>query len=120
MQAEAFSAAPIDMAALQRTTDGDNQFLAELIELYLADVPVRLQKLSQAVDTGVAAEIKNEAHSLKGASANLAAVELQQLFARLEQAGANSQLDQAGQLYTLAMEEFQRVRDYLQQILATI
>jgi CheY-like chemotaxis protein len=107
---------PVDMAALRLITDGDEEFLRELVELYLADAPERMENLRRAVASRVAITIKQEAHGLKGASANLSAKGLQTLMAEIEQLAAAEQLAEVTDVMQAAESEFGQVQRFLQKV----
>ncbi len=108
---------PVEIEKLRQLTDNDEDFLRELVGLYLEDTPLRLKKLRLAVETASAAEIKSEAHALKGASGNLSALGLQHLFAKLEQSAAKNELGQTVAELTAIEAEFARVLSYLQNLI---
>jgi PAS domain S-box-containing protein len=108
---------PIDFAALQKLTDGDNEFLRELVELFLTDVPQRFANLKTAIANGAATEIKHEAHGLKGSCGNLAAKGLQKQMAELEKLAANHDLKNISPLLPAAEAELARVQQYFARVL---
>lgn len=116
IQAEINAKDPIDLPALLRTTAGDEEFMRELIELFLADAPQRMMQLQAAVQAGVADDITSAAHNLKGSSGNLSAPGLQAVFAQLEKQGAAGQLTEVGELLQIAELELIRVREFLQKV----
>ncbi len=63
----------------------DDRFVAEVVELFLIDGPVRLEALRSALAEGVGESLSNAAHTLKGTAANLGAVRLRLLCEQLEQ-----------------------------------
>jgi HPt (histidine-containing phosphotransfer) domain-containing protein len=68
--------APIDAAAfaeLLETVGGDREFLAELVDTYLADSPGLLAELRAAVANDDAATARRAAHTLKSTSASFGA-----------------------------------------------
>lgn len=72
------AAMPVDWEeGLSRAGD-DVEFFKELIELFLDDVPSRLQALENAVGTRDAANAAATAHSIKGAAANLSATRVRE------------------------------------------
>jgi two-component system, sensor histidine kinase and response regulator len=79
-------AATLDQAALAnvRAVDGEGAVLAEVIELYLDDVPVHLRALRNALEGGRLGDLGNAAHALKSASLNVGARALCDLSNRLE------------------------------------
>ncbi|RZJ21232.1 MAG: sensor histidine kinase, partial [Haliea sp.] len=77
----------MDFSRLQEFKDYDDEHLTmtrEVIELLLADAPVRLAALEAAVDAGDADALAKAAHALKGAASNVGATALQQACATLE------------------------------------
>jgi CheY-like chemotaxis protein/HPt (histidine-containing phosphotransfer) domain-containing protein len=80
--------------ALERV-GGDTQLLSEVIQLFLADCPLRLAAMKTALDTRDAEAIAREAHQLKGAAANLSVIGLFETAAILEQLGTESRFDAA-------------------------
>ncbi len=64
-----------------------SQVLAQLINNYLADAPQLLQAIRAAVETGDAAALKQAAHTLRSASANLGATTFSQMCKTLETIG---------------------------------
>ncbi len=108
---------PVDLPALQKLTDNDAEFLQELVELFLSDVPLRMANLQTAVAAASATEIKSEAHGLKGSCGNLAAKKMQQQMAEMEKLAANHELTTIPNLMTAAEAEFTRVQRFFHQVL---
>ena len=67
--------------------DDGGEFLRELINIFLADTPVRIAEIEQAAAAGCAADLMRAAHSIKGSAANFGAMELTQLARELENLG---------------------------------
>ncbi len=71
--------------ALQElSTAGSNDFLREIITLYLQDTPVLMAKLDQALADRDLMTVSRLAHSIKGSSGNFGATQLAQLAQNLE------------------------------------
>ncbi len=64
-------------AALERL-DGDAELLDEVVGIYREDAPQILGNLETAISARDARTAEREAHSLKGSSANIGAIRLQQ------------------------------------------
>jgi HPt (histidine-containing phosphotransfer) domain-containing protein len=109
-------AEPVDVEGLREAVGGDAQFLRDVIELFLSDVPGRIEKLKEAVAARDGQVIKQEAHSLKGASGSVRAGLLQEKFARLEKLGKEGQIESAGQELAEAEAEFTRIRSYFKSL----
>ena len=63
--------------------------LGELIQLYLDDMPNRLDGIRTAIETQDSAALRREAHRLKGSSQQMGAMRLTTLCAELENFGRN-------------------------------
>jgi len=79
-------AAPVvfDEASLRLRLGDDAAFLRELIETYLCDTAARLETIEAALKTGDTQAVSLEAHALKGASASVSLMEMQNLSLQLE------------------------------------
>ncbi len=108
---------PVDLPALQKLTDGDDEFLRELVELFLTDVPVRLANLQTASAAASALAIRHEAHGLKGSCGNLAARGMQQQMADIERLAASNELTTIPNLMHAAEAEFARVQRFFQKVI---
>jgi two-component system, sensor histidine kinase and response regulator len=111
---------PVDLPALQKLTDHDDEFLRELVDLFLFDVPIRMANLQTAIAAASATEIKSESHGLKGSCGNLAAKKMQQQMAEIEKLAANQELTTIPNLMTAAEAEFARVQRFFQKVLAAL
>jgi HPt (histidine-containing phosphotransfer) domain-containing protein len=81
-------ASPIDAATLANLleiTGGDQAFIDELVDTYVAEGGRLVGELVTAADAGAIADLVRPAHSLKSSSQNLGALELGELCRRLEQ-----------------------------------
>ena len=63
--------------------DGD-VFLREIVGIFLEDTPVRIAELHSGQAKGDVASFSRAAHSVKGSSSNLGAMELRAVAERLE------------------------------------
>ena len=75
-----------DRLTLLKRLDGDEELLEEVLSIYFEDVPVRLKNLRNALERGDESIAATEAHTLKGASANVGALELQAAALEIEKA----------------------------------
>jgi signal transduction histidine kinase/DNA-binding response OmpR family regulator len=87
---------PIDRAVLTRLSEsmgGDDAFVAELIEQFLADAPGYVAAAREALATHDAEAVRRAAHTLKSNAATLGASELADLSRELEAAAATGSLE---------------------------
>ena len=90
--------------------EGEPDVLGELVELFLADAPPRLDALRGAIEAGDASSVEGIAHALKGSCANLGAVSMGATCAELEEAGRAGDLSGAPARISVLEKEFGRVR----------
>src|SRR5687767_8257939 len=64
--------------------DGD-EFLKEIIAIYLEDTPQRIAELEESLAGGDTPRFTRAAHSVKGSSANLGAMAVRHVAEQLEQ-----------------------------------
>jgi HPt (histidine-containing phosphotransfer) domain-containing protein len=74
---------------------GDPELFAEVIQLFLADCPVRVAAINAAVEARDAEGIRVAAHALKGAAGNLSATGLVAAARTLERLGAEGGVNAA-------------------------
>jgi len=78
---------------LKETTGDDPAFVRDLIETYLADAPVQLEGIEEAVAANDAEALIRPAHTLKSSSATVGAMQLAEASRALEMAGRTGALD---------------------------
>jgi len=99
---------PIDLVSALERTGGEMDFLEELIEMFIVDFKEKYIVLKEAVNQEDAVQVQEIAHSLKGSSANLGLLPLQETFFQLETAGRNndfSDLDKKIELLQVQFDE---------------
>ena len=94
---------------------GEPDPAAELIDLFLADTPSRLNAMGAAVRDSSASGLRVSAHSLKGTASNLGARRLAALCALLEAGAKAGDLTRAASLLAEVTEEYRRVCFVLEQ-----
>jgi len=75
---------PLDVAAMRQQLGDDEELFADLIELFLADYPGRLQALETALAASDFAGVRSVAHTIKGGASNLCASRVVQAARTLE------------------------------------
>ena len=96
---------------LQETTGDDPAFVRDLIETYLADAPVQLEGIEEAVAANDAEALIRPAHTLKSSSATVGAMQLAEASRALEMAGRTGALDAGVRVQADAVQvEWNRVK----------
>ncbi len=86
----------------------DQELVAELIVIYLEESPKQMNQIKEAIATGNMANLSLYAHSLKGASANMGAMEVRYAAAELEAKGKANDSSELQPLWQRLQEAFER------------
>lgn len=97
------------LAELRALNPEDPQFLRELIDLFLQDMPARFADLETALEKNDAALLTRAAHTIKGSCGNFGATDLAAVAMTMEQQGKSSAFAEAKAAYPLLQTEFARV-----------
>jgi PAS domain S-box-containing protein len=96
----------LDRVALENLRElGGDDFLLEVIDTFLADVPTLLATLHHALEKGDTAEVRRAAHTLKSNGATLGATKFAELCRALEQQAKDGRLEEAPGLVARIGEE---------------
>ena len=98
---------------LRASVGGDDEFLAELIDEFLADAPVQLESLREALGSADTERARRAAHTLKGTSRTFGADALGLLCQEVESAVGGEELDASDARIDGIDAEWARVRDEL-------
>jgi len=104
---------PIDVSSALERIGGDEAFLYDLIAIYTEDFLEKFTKLQQAVECEDFEQIRELGHNLKGSSANLSLIHLQQVSCEIEESGKEKNIKRAQEFLLLLDQEFQKLQDYL-------
>src|SRR5919107_424736 len=94
--------------------DGEPANLARIVGLFIDDVPLRLEELRQAVESGGAQNVEETAHMLKGGSGYMGAVQMAKICPRIQDLGASGELSHVSELLDELEAEFKRIRPALE------
>ena len=115
------SAAPLDPETIAsiRALSGDegDDFLREIIGIFLEDTPLRFAEMDEALRSGDAAKLARAAHSIKGSSSNVGALNLRTEAEALEQKSHHG-LEGAAEGVARLRQEFERTKLALNALLA--
>ncbi len=108
----------VDLSRIQEISQGDEAFEREIFSLFLSDCIVRTDAIDGALAAGDQEALKREAHSLKGASANVGAEGLRQLSRDVELAISGDDARQLRSIVSELRQEAGRVREFIKSYLA--
>ena len=103
----------INLEQLHQLSGQDPEFELELLQLFIEDSVNQLKNLKIAIANQDTESIRNIAHYLKGASANLGANSMYQSAFQLEGVARDHQLDTAETLLTELKVGLNQVQDYV-------
>ncbi|HNU72741.1 MAG TPA: CHASE4 domain-containing protein [Thermodesulfobacteriota bacterium] len=105
-----------DHADLLDRLMGDEDLARQVAAGFLADFPLKMDAMRQALSQRDASFVANCAHAMKGASANVGAPVLQRIAQQLEQAGKAGDCAQAAELFFRMEEELDRLAEVLTEV----
>lgn len=100
--------------ALERC-GGDKEFLGEMLAEFLSFSKTQIRNIVQAIDDQNLEVLTREAHSIKGASANLGAESITQTALELELCGKNRQLDNTRDLLDKLNAQLRELDEFMKQ-----
>jgi len=100
----------INLARLRDVALDDEEFMIELVDLFLDDMPDQLEKLRKAVEERDADSTARAAHRIKGAAGNVGADRLSQMCGDLEQSSRAKAAADSGRTLAEIEQEWGRVQ----------
>lgn len=102
-----------DRKHIMEITDGDTEFLKELIEMFNGDCPEKLNGISEAIKGKDFNTLDETAHALKGASGNLGLTSVYELAMKLENMGKTKAIEGAEKTFDALKEELERFSEFV-------
>ena len=102
-----------DMDHAREVTDGDMEFLNELIEIFKADYSEKLAGIFRAIEEKDFKALDESAHSLKGSSGNLGLTSVYELSYKLEKMGKAKNIEGANKTFKQLEEELERFKNFV-------
>ena len=110
----------LNLEAALELMDGDADLLKEVLQIFVEDVPRKMNGLHKALDSADADAIRFEAHSIKGSSANIGADLVRELAIKIEQAGAEHQIGTALELFEQLESEQTRLKTRIATVIESL
>jgi CheY-like chemotaxis protein len=106
-------------AALDKLRElGGDEFMAELVDTFLADAPSLLATLRRALEQGDADEVRRAAHTLKSNGATFGGEDFSELCRELEGRAKDGRLAGAGELIERIEGSYARLEESVQRATA--
>lgn len=101
---------------LSLSDDGDPELLLDLIGMFLADGPTKLQAILEGLGSSDLDKIERAAHSLKGSSGNLGARRLQMICEQMQVASRSRNMQVTRELVPQVNSVFDEARRALEAV----
>lgn len=99
---------------------GDNEFVAEIVQMFREDTPPNLDELDQAATSLDPVRLGKVAHGLKGSAGNFGAKHFRTLTERIEEIARSGDLAPAAAAIADLRAEYERVIAALDAALPTL
>lgn len=106
---------PQAVAGLRDLNPEDPNFLRELIDMFLDDIPLRFAEIERALANKDSQLLTRAAHTIKGSGSNFGAAGLTRISLEMEHQGKASQFDAAAATLPALRAEFALVTEALKQ-----
>jgi HPt (histidine-containing phosphotransfer) domain-containing protein len=101
----------------QLTPPGEPDVLTEVLQMFLQEVPPRIERLRNAWTAGNIQEVYRAAHSLKGSAGNIGAQRLLGVCKQLDEMGRAGDLEHSAPLVDALATEYGKVADEIRLII---
>jgi len=92
----------------------DPALITELIDIFLADAPLRLQEISRGLSRGDLVVVERAAHTLKSSSANIGAIGLSRICREMEELARERKLERIPSLFARSEDVMNAVQSALE------
>lgn len=110
----------IDMTVIQKLRDlggdEDPNLVLELIDIFLTDAPVQMQRITEGLESGDVKIVERASHTLKSSSANIGAVSLSSVCQKMEEIARRNELDGVESLVRASSDALDEVKVALKAI----
>jgi HPt (histidine-containing phosphotransfer) domain-containing protein len=104
---------PIDWERLHQLSENNPEFELELLQIFVEDIQPRLEVIKIALATHDFGQVGQEAHQIKGASANVGAITMHLAAEKLEQLSYNQERRGTTNLISELEEFVKRIQEFL-------
>jgi len=105
-----------DKIALLNRLDNDEKLCKELIEMFIEEVPVYVNNLKRFFKNNDISSVIHQAHTIKGASANVEAHGIKYWALKIEMAGTNNDFDRIYSYVKNFEGEFEKFKSAIENL----
>ncbi|MHC4267421.1 MAG: Hpt domain-containing protein [Planctomycetota bacterium] len=96
---------------------GDEEFLREIVEIFLVDVTQQVSEIKKAVESRNREALEKSSHKLKGAVGNFGENATFKTALELETIGKENRMDEAEGIYGILVDDVERLVNALKEII---
>ena len=108
----------IDLKDVLERVQNDTELLIELLDIFLEDYKEKNTQLKELIAKKDFEQVRNVAHSLKGAAGNISAQDFHHSFAAIEQYASENNLDGINEMMGKLQEDFPALQKSIDEIKA--
>ncbi len=101
----------IDTDDLSARLQDDAELVREVLAVFVADMPERLEEMRQALAAGDSGRIRDQGHGVKGAARNVSALAMQETAWRIELAGRTGEVEEARRLLPVLEAQYRELAE---------
>lgn len=106
-----------DKDEILKSFDGEEEFLKEVVEIFINDTPEQLARIKEAVDNHNSKDLEKSAHKMKGAIINFGEKAAFETALQLEMMGREYGLDGVEEVYDTLVKEVECLVNALKDFL---
>jgi PAS domain S-box-containing protein len=105
------STAVFDLDSMRERLSGNDELIVEIIKVFLADIPDQIKKLKDFMGKGDITSIERQAHTIKGAAANVGGDRLRAVAFKMEKGARGGNPDDAGSYLAELEKQFEMLHE---------
>lgn len=109
--------AVFDKAVLMEQMMDDEELVQTIINAFLEDIPKQIEALKGYLEAGDAAGAERQAHTIKGASANVGGEALREIAFSMEKAGKAGEMERIKALMGDMLSAFEQLREKMERVM---
>ncbi|HUJ69280.1 MAG TPA: response regulator, partial [Syntrophorhabdales bacterium] len=102
-----------DRAGLANRLMGSEEVIPQVLSVFLGDIPRRIEALRSHISAGDASRAGDEAHTIKGAAANIGGEALREIAFEMEKAGRTKDTGKLRQMMPVLEKRFQELKSVI-------
>lgn len=107
-----------DYAAMSERLMNDKDLIRVIADAFLSDMPTQIEQLSTLIQADDTEQATDQAHKIKGASANVGGLKLSALVSKMEQAGKVGDIEMMKLNLSVLEQSFEQLKSKMEETLS--